>query len=165
MGKVKKSEETPVHMSYQPPRILLAGIHLGWVVACATRPWVRMIGQRQPRNWSHHHKTQDCEPCGRAVLLGSLTLLISTQAPLPNKVSCFFSTCVSSDDSFLRVRQEPSLGSWKGSPFLQQFGRKNLIQRLPCQFCINQDYYKTVFTTNSTPGRLVCTIHLNYNCA
>ncbi|XP_028337772.1 protein FAM24A [Physeter macrocephalus] len=28
-GKVKRREETPVHMSYQPPRIFLAGIHLG----------------------------------------------------------------------------------------------------------------------------------------
>ena len=28
-GKVKRREDTPVQMSYQPPRILLAGIHLG----------------------------------------------------------------------------------------------------------------------------------------
>ena len=37
MGKVKRREETPVHMSYQPPRLLLAGIHLGWAVVRATR--------------------------------------------------------------------------------------------------------------------------------
>ena len=30
------------------------------------------------------------------------------QAPLPNKISCFFSTCVSSDNSFLSIRQEPT---------------------------------------------------------
>ena len=35
--------------------------------------------------------------------------------------SCFVSTCVSSDSSFPSVRQEPSFGPWKGSPFLQQF--------------------------------------------
>ena len=23
--------------------------------------WVRMTGQRQPRNWPHHHKTWDCK--------------------------------------------------------------------------------------------------------
>ena len=43
-------------------------------------------------------------------------------APLPNKVSCFVSMCVSSDNSFLSVRQEPSFGPWKGSAFLQQYG-------------------------------------------
>ena len=36
------------------------------------------------------------------------------------KISCFFSTCVSWDNSFLSVRQEPSFRPWKGSPFLQQ---------------------------------------------
>ena len=38
----------------------------------------------------------------------------------PMKISCFFSTCVSWDNSFLSVRQEPSFRPWKGSPFLQQ---------------------------------------------
>ena len=33
------------------------------------------------------NKTWDCEPCGRVVLLGSLTLLLSSLEPLPNKVS------------------------------------------------------------------------------
>ena len=49
-----------------------------------------------------------------------LTLLLSTQVSFPNKISCFVRTCVSSDNSFLSVRQEPSLGPWKGSLFLQQ---------------------------------------------
>ena len=47
-------------------------------------------------------------------------LLFSTRVPFPNKISCFVSTCVSSDDSFPSVRQEPSFRPWKGSPFLQQ---------------------------------------------
>ena len=51
-----------------------------------------------------------------AVLLGSLTLLLSTQVPFPNKVSCFVSTCVSLDNSLPSVRQEPSFGPWKGPP-------------------------------------------------
>ena len=59
------------------------------------------------------------EPHGRAVLLGSLTLLLSTRVPFPKKISCFVGTCVSSDNSFLSVRQEPSFGPWKGSLFLQ----------------------------------------------
>ena len=39
---------------------------------------------------------------------------------LSDKISCFVSTCVSSDNSFPSVRQEPGFGPWKGSPFLQQ---------------------------------------------
>ena len=58
----------------------------------------------------------DCEPRGRAVLLGSLTLLFFTWVPFPNKKSCMVSTCVFSDNSFLRLDKDP----WKGSPFLQQ---------------------------------------------
>ena len=60
------------------------------------------------------------QPGSRAVLLGPLTLLLSARAPFPNKISCFVSTCVSSDNSFPSVRQEPSFGPGKGSPFLQQ---------------------------------------------
>ena len=67
-------------------------------------------------------KLKTASPCGRAAPLGSLTLLLSTRVPLPNKISCFVSTCVSSDNLFLSVRQEPSFGPWKGSPFLQQCG-------------------------------------------
>ena len=56
-----------------------------------------------------------------AVLLGSLTLLLSVRAPLPNKISCFV-FCVSSDNSFLSIRQETAFGPWKGSPFLHHLG-------------------------------------------
>ena len=35
-------------------------------------------------------------------------------------ISCFFSTCVSPDNSFPSVKQEPSFKPWKGFPFLQQ---------------------------------------------
>ena len=64
-------------------------------------------------------KPQDCKPCDRAVPLGSLPLLLSTWVPFPNKISCFVSRCVSLDNSFPSVRQEPSFGPWNGSPFLQ----------------------------------------------
>ena len=65
-------------------------------------------------------KPETVEPCGRAVLPVSLILLLSARAPLPSEISCFLSTCISSDSSFPSVRQEPTLGPWKGSPFLQQ---------------------------------------------
>ena len=50
------------------------------------------------------------------VLLGSLTLLLSTRVPFPNKISCFVSRCVSLDNSFPSVRQEPSFWPWKRPP-------------------------------------------------
>ena len=88
-------------------------------------------------------ETLNHEPHGRAVLLGSLTLLLSTRASFPNRVSCFVSTCVSSDNSFPSVRQEPSSGPWKGPPFLQQYGKYNSMSNflrkyifyliLPCE--------------------------------
>ena len=106
-------------MSDHLPESSLASILAEQGVHLQEGLWVRTIGQRPPGNYSHHHKTQDCEPCGRAVLLGSLTLLLSTQLPFPNKISCFVSTCVSSDNSFPSLRQEPSFRPWKGSPFLQ----------------------------------------------
>ena len=62
---------------------------------------------------------------GRAVLLDSLILLLSTWVPLPNKVSWFVNMNVSMDDSFPSVRQEPTLRPWKGFPFLQQYHRLN----------------------------------------
>ena len=40
--------------------------------------------------------------------------------PFPNKISCFVSTCVSSDNSFPSVRQEPTCGPQKGSRFPEQ---------------------------------------------
>ena len=43
-GRIQESPEgeTPVHMSYQPPRILLTGIHLGWAMFA---PPVRTLSQ------------------------------------------------------------------------------------------------------------------------
>ena len=114
----RKSEKETPHVR-PPPRILLSGIHLSWT-RCA--PPGRTLSQNGwlKATWKliHHHKNWDCEPHGRAVLLTSLTLLLSTRVPFPNKISCFASTCVSLDNSFPSVRQEPSFGPWKGSPFL-----------------------------------------------
>ena len=61
--------------------------------------------------------------------LFSWVLLLSTWVPFPNKMSCFVSTCVSLDNSFPSVRQEPVLGPWKGSPFLQQFQYESIQPR------------------------------------
>ena len=94
--------------------------HPSWLSdACATRKdsnqndWLKTT-----RKESHQNKTRDCEPCGRPVLLGSLPSALHW-VPLPNKISCFVSTCVSLDNSFTSVRQEPTFRPWKGSPFLQ----------------------------------------------
>ena len=84
---------------------------------------MELISLHQPEEFGKGLKETPpvhCEPRGRAVLLGFLTLLSSTRVPFPSKVSCFVSTYVSSDNSFPSVRQEPSFGPWKGSLVLQQ---------------------------------------------
>ena len=49
--------------------------------------------QRQPGNKSYHHKTQDWEPCGKAVPLGSLTLLVHLGAPSQCSLLLYHHTC------------------------------------------------------------------------
>ena len=67
-------------------------------------------------NKSNHHKIEDFKPGGRAVLLVSLSLLLTTLPPLINKGSCFIAMYVSLDNLFLSVRQEPPFEPWKRSP-------------------------------------------------
>lgn len=110
-GFGKSQKETPVQMSYQPPRIHRSGIHLG-----ATRkdPESERLARDNPEANPITIKP-GCESHSSAVLLGSLPLLLSAQAPLSNDVFCFVGICVSSDNSFLNVRQELTLKPWKGS--------------------------------------------------
>ena len=115
LGKVKWR----LHVSYHVPEaFLLTSTLAEQCMHHQEGPWVRMISQRQPGHQFHQHKTLDCESRGRVVLPGSLTILASAWAFLPNKVSCFVSKCVSLDNSFLSVRRESPFELWKGFPFL-----------------------------------------------
>ena len=84
--------------------------------ACTNRKDSESDWLRRPGNESHDHKTWVCEPRGRTVLRGRLTLLLSARLLLPSKIFCFVSTCISSDNSFLSVRPELHLGPGKGPP-------------------------------------------------
>ena len=119
-----------------PPRILLLDIHLGWAMHVPPGRTLKLIPS---------HKTWDWKPWGRAVLLGSPTLLLSPWAPLPNKVTRFVSLCVSLDNSFPSVRQEPTLGTWNSSPF-------RWIATLVGTFFAAAD----ILTTWGTQGPLAC---------
>lgn len=107
-------------MSYQPLRTSLLESILAEQCMChQERLWVRMIGQRQPGNESHLHKTWDCKPCIRSSASGFLTLLLSARgAPFPVK-SLALSARVSPWTVHFWVRQEPIHRPWKGLPFLQ----------------------------------------------
>ena len=114
----KGQKETP--HDQPPPRILLSGIHLGWTRrAPPERTESEWLAKDSPETNPITIKPETASHV-TAVLLGSLTLLLSTRVPFPNKISCFVSTCVFLDNSFQSVRQEPSFRPWKGSPFLQQ---------------------------------------------
>ena len=66
--------------------------------------------------------------------------------PFPNKISFFISTCVSSDNSFPSVRQEPSFRPWKASTFLQQFcGSHRRVKRLGAGVVSKPRCNKTLF--------------------
>ena len=71
---------------------------------------------------------------GRAFLLGSLSLLLSARLPFPNKISCFVSTCVSLDNSFPSVRQEPTFGPWKGPPSCNSFILTKICVKYFCTY-------------------------------
>ena len=75
---------------------------------------------RLARSQPHSPNPWGCEPHGRAVLLGSLTLRLSTWAPFPIK-SFALSACVSSWTTyFWELDKSPHSGPRGGSPFLQQ---------------------------------------------
>ena len=75
-----------------PPRILLTGIHLGW--AMQAPPGRMLIGQRKSGHASHPHKTQDWEPHGSSVLLGSLTSALCLGASSQYSLSLYQLVCL-----------------------------------------------------------------------
>ena len=96
----------------------------------------------------------------RAVLLGFLTLLVSTQVPFPNKISCFVIPCVSLDNSFPSIRQEPSFGPWKGSTFLQQHSAIPLstdsIYNLLLTFALSTSFTIPSVATYISNSQIIC---------
>ena len=58
-GKVKRREEMAVYMSDQPPRTLAGTTLAERCMYHQEGPWVRTIGHRQLRNYSHLHKDGD----------------------------------------------------------------------------------------------------------
>ena len=147
LGKAQRRHWVSIHF---PESLSLASILAERCARHQERLWIRMIGQRPPRNQSHHHKN----PRLRAVLLGSLTLLLSTRVPFPNKISCFVSTCVSLDNSFPSVRQEPNFGPWKGSPFLQQTYLRSCHVDFLDFFFSQHGFPNSLFSLQSSVGSL-----------
>lgn len=116
IGKGQRREEAPVHMSCPRPRVLPRGSIL--TEQCAYRQegfQVRTLARDGLETHLISIKPKTGSPAaGRSP--GPLTLLSSARAPLPVKaLPCVH---VSLDRSRLSVRQEPSLGPWKGSPVL-----------------------------------------------
>ena len=99
---------------WPPPRILLSGVHLDWTRrAPPGKTESEWLAKDNLETNPITIKPKTASPVTELFSLGSLTLLLSTRVPFPSKISCFVSTCVSLDNSFLSVREE----SWKGVPF------------------------------------------------
>ena len=94
------------------PGIPLASIHLGWAM--------RVPPGKTELEWlaQDHPETNPItiKPTQQSSSPGFPYPTALHWVPFPNKVSCFVSTCVSSDNSFLSVRQEPNFRSWRGPP-------------------------------------------------
>ena len=110
-GKVERRRHVSYHL---PEPFSLESILPEQCVHHQEGSRVRMIGQRQPGSLPHHHKTQDGKPCDLAVLLGSLSLLLSARAPLPNKVSCFVAGVSLWTIHFWVLDKSPLLGTGRG---------------------------------------------------
>ena len=107
---------------YWPPRILFTGIHLGWAMSV---PPGRTLG---PNDWSetsqklaHHQKSRDPEPHGRAVLLGSFVLLLSTRHPFPMKSLALSAHMSPRTIHFWVSDKSPLLGPRSGPPFSNNY--------------------------------------------
>ena len=114
-------EEFRKGQKVMPPPRILSGIYLGWSrCALPGRALSQNDWPKTTLNLIPSPKIRGCEPHGRAVLL-------VPWVTLSKKLSCFVSMCVSLDNSFLNVRQEPTLRPWKGSPFLQQMSGRHVV--------------------------------------
>ena len=116
--------------------------HPSWLSnACATRKdsELELLAKDHLETNPITIKPETVSHASRGVLLGSLTLLLSTRVPFPNKISCFVSICVSWDNSFPSVRQEPSFGPWKGPPFLQQ---KDICRKPPSTYTVQNNWFR-----------------------
>lgn len=119
--RIQEWGETPGHVFYQLPRILLPGIRLGWEMLSPPERTLsqtkgvtsKITGQRQTRNEPHYNKTNKQTKQPEAVShVGSPGFPYPAalpQAPLPNKVVFFVNVCLSSDNSLPSVRQESTL--------------------------------------------------------
>ena len=115
-----------------PLRILFAVLYLDWAMhalpgrTLSQNDWLETVQTLTPS-----HKTWDWD---RVVEQSSWVPLpsLSAWAARSNKVSCFVSMCVSSDSSFPRVRQKPTLRPWKGSPSFTNSSNNTSGNMLAC---------------------------------
>ena len=91
--------------------------HPSWLSnACTSRRTPSQTGRRTQK-LAPSPENPSLRAAWQSGLLGSL-ILLPPGCPFP-VVSCLVSVYVSSENSFLSVRQEPTLGPGRGSPFLQ----------------------------------------------
>ena len=99
-----------------PKSLWLASTLAERCVCHQERLWIGMIGHRPPGNESHHHKTRDCEPRGRAVLLVSLTYCSLPGCPFPIKSLALSAHVSPRTVHFWVLDKSPASGPGRGPP-------------------------------------------------
>ena len=117
--RVRERSRRPCLSVHFLESLSLASILAEWCVRHQGRLWIRMIGQSHPETNPITIKPKTASPAAEQFSWVPLPSCSPPGCPFPIK-SLALSACVSSDNSFLSVRQEPSFRPWKGSPFLQQ---------------------------------------------
>ena len=108
-------KETPP--ARPPPRILLSGIYLGWTRhAPPGRTLSEFLAKDNPETNPITKKPKTASHVTEQFSWVPLPYCSPPGCPFPIKISCFVSTCVCSDNSFLSVRQEPSFRPGRGPP-------------------------------------------------
>ena len=115
-GEFRKGQKVTLRVQPLPESFLLASVLAEQV--CTTRKDSESERLAKDNTETNHItiKRKIASYRGRAVLRGS-SLLLSTHALFPNKISCFVSTCVTSDNSFWVLDKSPLSGPGRGPPF------------------------------------------------
>ena len=115
-GGAERKEETPRHVSYQPPKTFLVGIHLGWEMHTPLGRALSLISQKQWGNQPHHHKPKTASQSSSLGFPDPAALCLGN----PSQWRLLLCQYMHGSPKTIHVRvldKSPLLGPGRGSPF------------------------------------------------